>query len=101
MKKLLLITGAVLIAYLLLMTAAPGSGAHEIAAADSASIASDTGYIVTAEQGRIVVYQGAELYLSTDTPVASLPKADRTKLERGIYVYSQKELKPLLEDLCS
>lgn len=102
LKKLLLISGAILIAYLVLMTAYDSyTYAPDAAAADSASVAAHEGYLVTGDRGRIVVFRGKELYMSTDTQISSLPKADRVKLVEGIHIDSEKELKALLEDYCS
>ena len=37
----------------------------------------------------------------TDTPVSSLPAADRAALQTGLPVYTEEELTRLLEDYCS
>jgi len=37
----------------------------------------------------------------TDTPVSSLPAADRAALQTGLPVYTEEELARLLEDYCS
>lgn len=54
--------------------------------------------LVTELNGRVCVYQDGELYLITDTPVASLPAQDREDLARGIVVETQQELHQILED---
>ena len=101
MKKLILITLAATAAFALLGAFIPSEGTAGTAM--PAAVYSDSGeaYLVTGQDGMVAVMRGDELYLRTDTPVASLPKADRVKLDRGITVYSKEELKTLLEDLCS
>lgn len=102
MKKLLAITGALLIAYLIL-TAIVMDGASAPAANTAEYTADQTagGYVVADHNGRVAVFMDGRLIKSTDTPTASLPKADRVRLEQGIEVLSEKELKLILEDLCS
>lgn len=102
LKKLLLITGAILIAYLILVTVISADVAAPAAqAADSLGLSQDEGYVLRSVDGCLSVFRDGELCLKTDTQVAALPKADRVRLEEGIYVYSAKELKKLLEDYCS
>ena len=100
MKKLILILAAAAAAAALLGAILPPYvSAGQEQGADAPRISEE--YIVAQYDGAVAVFSGGELLMRTDTPVASLPKADRTRLEKGISVYSQKELKALLEDLCS
>ncbi len=100
MKKLLLITGAILIAYLILITvAAPPAATPWVSAEVRQS--EPEGYLVTEYEGRVAVYRDGVLYRTTDTLLSSLPKADVRRLREGIKVNSEKELKRLLEDYCS
>lgn len=99
MKKLLLMTGIILTAYLGITS--PLSSAGEPVAVIAEVEATEGGFLVGVSQGRVAVFRGGELYLKTDTSVSSLPRADRTRLEQGIYLDSEKELKQLLQDLCS
>ena len=102
MKKLLLITGAVLAAYLIL-TAVISDGSNPPVAETAAYTETlhEGGYTVAEYDGRVALFHSGKPYLITDTPVASLPKADRVRLAEGIDVYSEKELKSILEDYCS
>lgn len=60
-------------------------------------------YIIKSEDGRLVVYkQGdAKPYMQTDTFVKALPKGDVLRLEKGIEVTGDENLKKYLEDYCS
>jgi len=97
MKKLIAFFGVLMILYVLVtsLTEAPAGGG----APDAASEAQV--YTVRAEDDRVVVYHGDSLWLRTDTPVSSLPKSDRQRLNKGIPLTDDRQLKCLLEDLCS
>lgn len=100
MKKLIAVVGIILIGYVIFSATAGGMRG---AAADAGPRGeeSDTVYVMREENGRVVVYRNDTIYLSTDTQVSSLPKNDRVKLEKGITVFSEEELKRLVEDYCS
>lgn len=99
LKKLLLITGVVLAAYLILMTTvAPRSAAPSVSAAD---IVQEPPYLVTERDGCVAVYRNGSLMKTTDTLVSNLPKSDISRLKEGIRLQTEKELKAILEDLCS
>lgn len=104
MKKLILIavTGVILISCMLISTAAAGStaaGAAEISAADSA----EKEFLITSERGRLVVYRSGEdePFLTTDTFTSSLPRQDQRKIEDGITVRGEENLRKAIEDYCS
>lgn len=106
MKRLLLITGVLLIAYVVMMSAlSPSASSYEEIPDETAVTEADEDegdvYIVLDENGRVAVTLNGALYLRTDTVVASLPKADRTKLKKGIVLTDKAALKKLLEDYCS
>ena len=104
MKKLLLITGVLLIAYVVMMSALSPSAKVQKADAPATAAYEETVrdvYTVVDENGRISVLLNGEVYLRTDTVVSSLPKADQMKLKKGITVYDKAQLKKLLEDYCS
>ena len=91
MKKLLLITGVVLTAYLILMTTvAPRSAAPSVSAAD---IVQEPPYLVTERDGCVAVYRNGSLMKTTDTLVSNLPKSDISRLKEGIRLQTEKELK--------
>lgn len=60
-------------------------------------------YIVTALDGRVAVSESdsGRIIRRTDTQVALLPESDRKRLEKGIRVKTERELRQLLEDICS
>ena len=99
MKKLIAVTGVILIAYVI-FSAAVGT-ARPILPDRSAALAESSVYVMREEEGRVVVYLNGAIFLRTATPVANLPKNDRLKLQKGITVYSEEELKRLVEDYCS
>lgn len=104
MKRLLLITGVLLIAYVVMMTSlspsAKSSDEAGVAETIAESLAQDV-YTVLDENGRVsVLLNGAE-YLRTDTVVSSLPKSDQLRLRQGITVTDTDALKRLLRDYCS
>ena len=101
MKRLLLITGVLLIAYVVMMSALSPSASSYEEIPDETAVTEADEYIVLDENGRVAVTLNGALYLRTDTVVASLPKADRTKLKKGIVLTDKAALKKLLEDYCS
>ena len=101
-KRLLAVTAAILAVYLLLIsTLAPPAKAPDTGSPGTAYEADGGAWLIREDGGRVAVFRGSEPILHTDTRVADLPKADRVKLAQGIAVYSDKELKVILEDLCS
>jgi len=101
-KKLLGVTGAILAVYLLLTaTVAPPASAPEAAAYMAVQEADSGAWQIREYEGKVTVFRSGKPILRTDTRVSELPKADRSRLVQGIDVYSQKELKRILEDLCS
>lgn len=60
-------------------------------------------YFITSLDGRLVVYKEnvSSPYIKTDTLLNTLPKADKEKIEKGIYIYGEANLKKALEDYCS
>ena len=97
MKKLIAVFGALMIVYVLITSLTNVPAPYEApAAASEAQV-----YVVRSEDDRVVVYYGDRLYRRTDTPVSSLPKSDRSRLNEGITLTDERELKRLLEDICS
>lgn len=102
MKKLILITGAVLIAYLLLVTVVSQEAqAPATAGVQTQRAQNEKEYRIGVADGRVAVFRDGDLYMKTDTALSSLPKSDRNRLEQGIYIDSVKELKERLQDYCS
>ena len=101
MKKLISLAGALMIGYVMLSAAAGVADDGARTVDQSETEAQSAVYTVASQMDRVVVYRGKELYLRTDTQASALPKSDRERLARGIDVYSDRELKALLEDLCS
>ncbi len=103
MKKLIGITGAILIACVCVSSifAPPVNADTEVLT--SQSMAQTQCYVIRSEQNRIVVYRlgEAQPYITTDTFVSSLPKSDALALENGIEVDSEQKLRKILEDYCS
>lgn len=60
-------------------------------------------YIIKSENGLLAVYKKGETtpYMQTGASVKGLPKGDILRLERGIEVDGEENLKKILEDYCS
>lgn len=102
LKRLLTITGTILIAYVVFSAVAAPPGEEAAVKQELSTVGESVPiYLITEENDRVVVYRNDEIYLRTDTQVSSLPKGDRQKMERGITVFSDKELKEMIEDYCS
>ena len=102
MKKLIIITGVILAAYLTLTAViTPREELPSAAAIQSGETEAESGFRIGVSQGRVAVFRDGELFLRTETLLSSLPKSDRARLEKGVHVDSLKELKELLEDYCS
>ncbi len=105
MKKLVLITGIILM--VCLFTSVYVSPAATVGTQTSATQENKGGenevFVLKSENNRIVVYRFGENtpYLTTDTLVSTLPKGDIMLLEKGIEVKGEENLKKSLEDYCS
>ncbi len=99
-RILFAVVGVAMIVYVVVSAAAvtvePPAQERSLSSAEDAA-----GYVVREENNRVVVYRDGALWMKTETPVSELPKRDRVKLRRGITVYSDAELKQLIEDYCS
>lgn len=102
MKRLIGITGAILLSYVIASSLLlPGAGGMIPTGADIAATEGAAMYTAREEDGRIVICRGNTALLRTDTQVASLPKIDRMRLREGIDLFSEEELKSFMEDYCS
>ena len=71
-------------------------------AAETATNARRTGFTVKSVAGKIAVEDSdGRIVKTTSTRVAILPEKDREQLENGIKAETPRELKRILEDLCS
>ena len=101
MKKIVLLIGAAMILYVIVTVLAAGGTGTEGGVLTGGEGAHKVVYVVREKDDRVVVYRDDSLFLTTDTPVSLLPKSDRSRLEKGIVLYSDEELKTLIEDICS
>ncbi len=102
MKKLIGITGAILLVYVILSAALVPSAQSPVAASKNIEPGdSSAPFTARAENDRIVIYEGEVLLMKTDIRVSQLPKTDRIRLREGIELFSEKELKQFIEDYCS
>lgn len=105
MKKLVLITGIILMVCLFTSVyAAPAAtvGTH-VSVTDENKGNENEVFVLKSENNYIVVYKFGENtpYMTTDTLVSTLPKGDIMLLEKGIEVKGEDNLKKSLEDFCS
>lgn len=105
MKRLVCITGIILIACVCIGAFSEPSKAVKVNAQDSYTIPSEQTeiFILKAENNRLVVYRKGENtpYMVTDTYINSLPKGDVLRLNEGIEIQGKKKLQKSLQDYCS
>ena len=105
MKKLVLITGAVLIACVFAgsFAASPQPRTAAAAIAETTAPQADGGFVIRDSGGRIAVFRRGESapLLVTQTLTESRPRADAKKIREGIEVPDRQTLEKLLEDYCS
>lgn len=115
MKKLVIITGIILIACTFVN--AVGAYQSEPEQAGKNTIYNETvttivqtdesnaepTYILKAENDKLVVYEKGQSkpFMEFDRAISSLPQGDVLRLERGIEVYGKENLKKSIEDYCS
>ena len=105
MKRLICITGVILIGCVCIGTVFSPQATAEIrtqSAAQQTTVYSQV-FVIKSENNRVVVYKKGENtpFITTDTLTSSLPKADITALEKGIQIEGEAKLKKSLEDYCS
>lgn len=105
MKKLVLITGIILMVCLFTSVyAAPAATVGtQVSVTDENKDSENEVFVLKSENNYIVVYKFGENtpYMTTDTLVSTLPKGDIMLLEKGIEVRGEENLKKSLEDFCS
>lgn len=101
------IVAAVIIMCVLALSGAFGENETEPAAKPESSIPiSESSKIqmrLGAFEGKLALFKGESRYPNEifDVLLRSLPEADRLRLEEGIKVYDEEELKRLIEDFTS
>ncbi len=102
MKRLIAITGIVLITFTVFSaTASTGKTPSDESVGAYADADGNARFTAREEDDRIAVYAGDRLLVKTETRVSGLPKIDRMRLREGIIFYSEEELKQFIEDYCS
>lgn len=105
MKKLVLITGIILMVCLFTSVyAAPAATVGtQVSVTDENKDNENEVFVLKSENNYIVVYKFGENTpcMTTDTLVSTLPKGDIMLLEKGIEVKGEENLKKSLEDFCS
>lgn len=105
MKKLVLLTGIVLIACVCMehFAAPPSPAAYPSAAASPSPEAADAGYIIRDSNGKIAVFAAGNDHplFTTETRTESLPRADAKRLREGVRAPDRQALRRILEDYCS
>ena len=105
MKKLVLITGIILMVCLFTSVYADPAATvgTQVSVTDENKGNENEVFVLKSENNYIVVYKFGENtpYMTTDTLVSTLPKGDIMLLEKGIEVKGEENLKKSLEDFCS
>lgn len=105
MKKLVLITGIILMVCLFTSVYATPAATvgTQVSVTDENKGNENEVFVLKSENNYIVVYKFGENtpYMTTDTLVSTLPKGDIMLLEKGIEVKGEENLKKSLEDFCS
>lgn len=103
MKKLVAVTGMILISCVCLGSLYTQTGAARPHTAVSAEQTTAEGYYVRDFNGNIAVFvSGSDKpFKVTSTRTSTLPKPDIIKLKNGIYAQNKQELERILEDYCS
>ena len=105
MKKLVLITGIILMVCLFTSVYATPAATvgTQVSVTDENKGNENEVFVLKSENNYIVVYKFGENtpYMTTDTLVSTLPKGDIMLLEKGIEVKGEDNLKKSLEDFCS
>lgn len=105
MKRLILITGIILISCVLIQSFAqiPQAPSPAPAVSESTQVSAPKRFVLKSVEGRLAVFRKGEgqPIFTTDTLTAMLPRQDRLRLEQGVEVEGEPELRKTLEDYCS
>ena len=103
MKKLVAITGLVLITCVCVGAAAQTETAPSETAAVAVGTTVPQGYIIRDSGGRVAVFKsgGSAPVIVTKTRTDDLPRSDARIIREGIEVQDERQLKRVLEDFCS
>ncbi len=102
MKKLIAVTGVILIGCVFAGSLASPPAVADVSAV-SAEKREEERYLVKDCEGKIAVYRKGEQkpFMTTGTYTLSLPRSDSKKLQKGIEVAGKAALQRVLEDYCS
>ncbi len=109
MKKMIAITGCILISFILISSYAGAEGTGNITGStitEEVSIASEppkSGYIVSVFAGKVAIFRESDkqVLFTTDNLACDLPEEDYKKLKKGIYAPTIREADKLIALYCS
>lgn len=106
MKKLICVTGIILIACTVSSSMFSGStdaATQTVQQSTEATVCEEDVFILKIEDGYLKVYRkdSGEIYMHTDTMSSNLPKSDVMLLEKGVEVKGKAALRKAVEDYCS
>lgn len=104
MKKLVCVTGIILISCVCISAlASPQAVAQTEAAPTVPQTQSEQGFVIKDCEGRLAVFRKGEStpFITTETYTNTLPRADINKLKQGIEAENAEKMRKLLEDYCS
>ena len=109
MKKMIAITGLILISLFVISTYASAENAKPVIGSSIkeetpiASAPPENGYIVSVFAGKVAIYRESDkqVIFTTDNLVSDLPQQDQEFLKKGIYAPTIREADKLIQKYCS
>ena len=106
MKKLICVTGIILIACAVtgnLFTAGTDASAQTVQQSNTEDKCEEDVFILKIEDGYLNVYykESGNIYLKTGTMSSNLPKSDVIQLEKDVEITGKEALRRAVEDYCS
>ncbi len=109
MKKLLAVTGCVLISVIIISSYAsahPSGGKTDTGEGSPLELTEynqKNGYIVSIFAGKVAIFRESDeqVLFTTNTFADDLPKADRDMLQKGIIVPTMRDAEKLIQSYCS